>query len=112
MKNIQEIMEYLTIGQNRTIWEGTTLDKALELEKQYEKEISEGIVGYALICDFDCSPFILEDEDKAKMIEKERFKEAGLVLYEIKTFEDEINPDYKGSWEQSKTKKGANKNEI
>lgn len=88
MRNTLEIMEYLNVGQNRTVWEGKTLDKALELEKQYQKEISNGIVGYALICDFDCSPFILEDEDKTEMIEKERFEEAGIVVYEIKTKEE------------------------
>ena len=88
MRNIREIMDYLTIGQNRTVWEGETLDKALEIEKQYEKEISEGTIGYSLICDFDCSPFILEDEDKTEIIEKERFEEAGIVVYEIKTKEE------------------------
>lgn len=90
MRNTTEIMEYLKVGQNRQSWEAKTLDKALEIEKRYQKEISDGTVGYALICDFDCSPFILEDEDKTEMIEKERFKEAGLVVYEIKNKGDII----------------------
>lgn len=88
MRNTHEIMEYLNIGQNRTVWEGKTLDKALEVEKQYEKEIADGTIGYGLICDFDCTPFILEDEDLTETIEKERFEEAGIVVYEIKRKEE------------------------
>lgn len=90
MKNVTEIMEYLRIGEpSRTCWEGKTIDKALEIEKAFEKEIEAGRIGYGLICDFDSNPYVLEDEDLTTITEITRFIEEGLVLYGIKDKEEQ-----------------------
>ena len=106
MKNVTEIMEYLQIGEpSRTCWEGKTIDKALEIEKKFAKEIEAGRIGYGLICDFDSNPYVLEDEDLTIITEITRFIEEGLVLYSIKDKEEQhycshcgepLNPNEEG----------------
>ena len=97
MKNVTEIMEYLQIGEpSRTCWEGKTIDKALEIEKKFAKEIEAGRIGYGLICDFDSNPYVLEDEDLTTITEITRFVEEGLVLYSIKDKEEKMYCEHCG----------------
>lgn len=81
MRTVEEIKDYLFINSLEDKDMVDNLVKtAQEIEAQYP-QVQNGIYGYGLECDFDCSPFILEDEDETEIKEIKRIN--GIVLYEI-----------------------------
>lgn len=78
MRNRQEILEYLNLPED---W-GDVIDiekvveTAQRIEQEYEEELSEGSVGYGLLCDFQSMPFVLEDCEIEKIEERN-----GIVIY-------------------------------
>lgn len=79
MKNINEIKEYLNIGTANEV-EKTLISNALEIEKKYETELVSGDYGYGIEADFISFPFILEDEDEVKDLEKIE-QIGGIIFY-------------------------------
>lgn len=78
MRTRQEILEYLNIPED---WddvidiEGVVVT-AQRIEQEYEEELSEGSVGYGLLCDFESNPFVLEDCEIEEIEERD-----GIVIY-------------------------------
>lgn len=78
MRNRKEILEYLNIPED---WddvidiEGIVVT-AQRIEQEYEEELSEGSVGYGLYCDFESTPFLLEDCEIEQIAETN-----GIVVY-------------------------------
>jgi hypothetical protein len=78
-EKIDYIMDYLRID-DETEFKDSFIKKALEVEDKYKEQIENGDYGYALICDFENNPFILEDEDIYNLEKVEQFQE-GIVVY-------------------------------
>ena len=81
MRTVEEIKEYLMIDNHTEISLDNIIKKALFIEDKYLKDIEKNHYGYALLCDFINSPFILEDEDEVdelKVIERV----GDLIVYE------------------------------
>ena len=78
MRNRQEILEYLMLPEDWDTLECVNgiVETAHQIEQEYEEELLEGSVGYGLLCDFDSTPFILEDCDIEKIAEVN-----GIVIY-------------------------------
>ena len=81
LRTKEEIKEYLFLPNDCEI-SRQLLDDAIEVEKKYAKELDEGIYGYAVECDFNCTPFILEDEDVVEGL-RAIDKIGDVVVYEI-----------------------------
>lgn len=78
MKNRQEILEYLNLPED---WDDVidveeVVVTAQRIEQEYEEELSEGSVGYGLLCDFKSNPFVLEDCEIEEIEERN-----GIVVY-------------------------------
>lgn len=78
MRNRQEILEYLHIPKD---WDDVidiegVVETAQRIEQKYEEELSKGSVGYGLLCDFESSPFLLEDCEIEQIAEIN-----GIVVY-------------------------------
>lgn len=78
MRNRQEILEYLNLPEDWTdvIDIEEVIETAQRIEQEYEEELSEGSVGYGLLCDFESSPFLLEDCEIEQIAEIN-----GIVVY-------------------------------
>lgn len=78
MRTRQEILEYLNLPEDWTdvIDIEEVVKTAQYIEQEYEEELSEGGVGYGLLCDFESSPFLLEDCAIKKIAEIN-----GIVVY-------------------------------
>ena len=78
MRNRQEILEYLMLPEDFDTLEciDGIVESAYRIEQEYDEELSEGSVGYGLLCDFDNSPFLLEDCEIEKIAEIN-----GIVVY-------------------------------
>lgn len=78
MRNRQEILGYLMLPEDWDTLEciNGIVVTAQRIEQEYEEELSEGSVGYGLLCDFESTPFVLED------CEIEEIEEInGIVVY-------------------------------
>lgn len=78
MRNRQEILEYLNLPED---WDDVidierVVAMAQRIEQEYEEELSEGSVGYGLLCDFESKPFVLEDCEIKEIEERD-----GIVVY-------------------------------
>lgn len=78
MRNRQEILEYLHLPEDWTdvIDVEEVVVTAQRIEQEYEEELSEGSVGYGLLCDFESTPFVLEDCEIEEIEERD-----GIVVY-------------------------------
>lgn len=85
MRNKDEIKDYLLLGgkhKNDDIINNELIQTAISIEQKYKKELESGKYGYGLQCDYECSPYILEDEDIVKEL-KFISNIDGIILYEI-----------------------------
>lgn len=81
MRTVDEIREYLMLGNKSNINEKEIIKDAEFIEENYSKDIRDNNYEYALICDFINSPFILEDEDEVKeLLPIEKI--GGLIVYQ------------------------------
>lgn len=78
MRNRQEILEYLILPEDWTdvIDIEEVIETAQRIEQDYKEELSEGSVGYGLLCDFKSSPSLLEDCEIEEIAEIN-----GIVVY-------------------------------
>ena len=78
MRNRQEILKYLLLPEDWDTLEciDEIVETAHQIEQEYEEELSEGSIGYGLLCDFNSSPDILEDCEIEKIAEVN-----GIVIY-------------------------------
>lgn len=76
MRTRQEILSYLNLTEDYHECVGSLVETAQQIEQEYEEELFEGSVGYGLLCDFNSTPWILEDCEIEKIAEVN-----GIVLY-------------------------------
>lgn len=83
MRNKEEIIDYLGLdyeNKNKEWWK-PTINVAMEIEKEFEKELENENVGYGLTCYFDnkYQRGLLEDLKKYNLI---KIKEVlGITIY-------------------------------
>ena len=79
MRNRKEILEYLFLPEDwgDVIDVDTVIETAQQIEQEYEEELLGGSIGYGLCCDFDSTPWILEDCNIEKIATVN-----GIVIYE------------------------------
>ena len=96
MKTKQDIIDYLGLcmSEDQVGKEGIAENKkyisaAEKIEMLYAAELSEGIYGYGLDCDFVNCPNILEDETRLPLLEIANYD--SVVVYKKSKIE---NPEF------------------
>ena len=90
MRNKQEIIDYLRLPEPHEQVNAQLIKAAERVEKDFERELDEGVYGYGLLCDFENSPFILEDEDKVEeLVQVANYD--GVIVYRIIFKEEHTN---------------------
>ena len=80
MRTVEEIRDYLMLNNRTDEVNKELIRDALFVEENYSKDIENNNFEYALLCDFENSPFVLEDEDEVEYLEKIE-QVGGIVVY-------------------------------
>ena len=80
MRTDEEIREYLNIGSYHDTT-GNIIKLAKIAEEKYKEQLDSGEYGYGLMCDFESTPYVLEDEDIYEKL-KEIENINGIIVYE------------------------------